>query len=118
MIDLKEYAVIYNNKIGMGYILSEDISIEKFINPIEIEVGSEIIQPNAETTLSGYFNIKPAKYLGMIENEMIFYLGDENNLFEKRKFFLSLIRLSNTRIFSMFSHNAGRDYNLVNKKWK
>ena len=118
-LNIKDYEVIYNGKLGMGYILPEDVMIENFINPIPVSIGgSEIIQPSTETSLLGYFNIAPALYIGMIGNEMIFYLGNQTDLFGEKKFYLSLVKLSETRIFSMFTHKGGRDFNLVNSTWK
>jgi hypothetical protein len=91
-LNIKDYEVIYNGKLGMGYILPEDVMIENFINPIPVSIGgSEIIQPSTETSLLGYFNIAPALYIGMIGNEMIFYLGNQTDLFgEKNIIYLSL----------------------------
>lgn len=118
-MNIQNYHIIYNNKIGMGYILPEEIKIENFISQVPVSIGNtEIIQPNSNTTLLGYFNIKPALYLGMINNEMIFYLGNQIDLFGEKKYYLSLVKLSETRIFSMFAHNSGRDFNLVNGTWK
>jgi hypothetical protein len=54
----------------------------------------------------------------MIGNEMIFYLGNQTDLFGEKKYYLSLVKLSETRIFSMFTHKGGRDFNLVNSTWK
>ena len=118
MNTLSEYEVIYNNKIGMGYILPPSVNINDHLQAVPVTVGSETIQPNTETTLSGYFNILPALYVGMRENEMIFFLGNEEDLFESKNYYLGMIKLTEKRIFSMFSHRAGRDFNFVNNMWK
>ncbi|MCT2563972.1 hypothetical protein [Chryseobacterium herbae] len=118
MENLSQYSVIYSNKMGMGYIIPDPIDINSFINRIPVKIGNETIQPQAKTTLIGYFDISPAMYIGMLENEMIFYLGDTSDLFERKQYFIAIVKVSETRIFSMFSHNAGRDFNLVNNKWK
>lgn len=115
---LQDYSVIYNDKLGMGYILPDTVDINCFIEQKPVEIGDQTIQPNSETTLLGYFDIKPAKYIGMLGNEMIFHLGGTEDLFENKQYYLSLIKVTDIRIFSMFSHKAGRDFNLVNNKWK
>ena len=118
MKTLKEYEVVFKNKAGMGYILPSDVNIEDFIESKPVIIGLETIQPNTETTLYGYFNISPALYLGMLNNEMIFYMGKDSDLFENRKYYIALVKLTETRIFSMFSYGAGRDFNLRNNIWK
>lgn len=115
---LRDYSVIYNDKMGMGYIVPGTIDINIFLEPLPVKIGEEIISPHSETTLLGYFNLKPAMYIGMLNNEMIFYLGETSDLFECKRYYLSIVKLTEKRIFSMFTHKAGRDYNLVNNKWK
>lgn len=118
MYRLKDFSVIYSDKLGMGYIIPEPVDIDSFINPVPVKIGNETIQPQEETTLSGYFDITPAKYVGMFENEMIFYLGCVTDLFSTDHYYLSLLKVTEKRIFSMFSFHAGRDFNLVKNKWK
>ena len=90
--NIKDYEVIYNGKLGMGYILPEDVIIENFTNPIPVSIGgSEIIQPDTKTNLLVHFNISPALYIGMI--------GNQTDLFGEKKYYLSLVKLSETRIF-------------------
>jgi len=115
---MKEFSVIYSNNLGMGYVVPKSIDVNCFVDSIPVSIGGETIYPKEETTLLGYFDINPAMYVGMIANEMVFYLGETNDLFETRHYFISLIKVTETRIFSMFSHHAGRDFNLVNNKWK
>lgn len=102
----------------MGYIVPAEINIEDYVELKPVTIGLKTIQPNTETTLFGYFNISPALYVGMLGNEMIFYLGCDSDLFENRKYYLALVKLTETRIFSMFSYCAGRDFNLRNNIWK
>lgn len=118
MNTLLQYEVIYNHQVGMGYILPPTVDILEHLQAVPVTVGSETIEPNTFTTLSGYFNILPALYVGMRENEMIFYLGNQEDLFEHKKYYLALVKLTENRIFSMFAKGSGRDFNFVNNKWK
>lgn len=118
MKTLADYEIVFSNGAGMGYILPPEININDYVKAVPVTVGLETIQPNTETTLSGFFNVSPALYIGMIGNEMIFYLGNYSNLFESRNYYQALIKLTENRIFSMFSHKAGRDFNLKNNIWK
>ncbi|OJV39614.1 MAG: hypothetical protein BGO29_04510 [Bacteroidales bacterium 36-12] len=117
---LQFYYTVYDNKQGMGYILPPDININDYIVREPVMIAGEIIHPDSLTSLNNYF-IRSCTYIGLNKmniSEMIFYLGmDEYDLFPL-KYYASVLRVNENRIFEMFSNKAGRDFNFVNGNWK
>lgn len=117
-MNLEDHATLYSDKQGMGYIFDNEIDILQFINPVSIAVGTETLIPGCMTDLDQYL-IKKVKYLGLVNNTgMIFFYGSTNNLFQNKYYYGLIYRVTQTRIFEMFSHTGGRDHNFINGKWK
>ncbi len=120
MDQLDNYYTVYSNKQGSGYILPDDVDIHDFILKEPVIIAGETINPETFTTLNNYL-IKPVIYVGlhnMNRAEMIFYYGtSENNLF-RIKYYGSIHRIGENRIFEMFSPNGGRDHIFINGNWK
>jgi len=115
---LDDYKTIFSHGQGMGYIFDNETDINQFINPITITVGTETLTPGCMTDLDNYL-IKKVQYLGTVNyNEMIFLYGTTNSLFESKTYYGSILIVSETRIFEMFSFKGGTDHNFVNGKWK
>lgn len=111
---------IYSHGQGMGYISSTSALPGGFIRDRgeAVSFAPGTITPGTDTDLFGFF-AKPMRYLGIHgDREMIFYIGSTADLFEEKHYWQGMIYCSDTRIFSMYSHNAGRDWNYVNGKWK
>ena len=115
--ELEAHYSLFSKSQGSGYIFDNENEITKYINPVSINVGSESISPGDMTDLDNYLSRK-VKYLGLVNGTgMIFYYGSENNLFPKHYYGL-IFRISQTRIFEMFSNIGGRDHNFINQNWK
>ena len=111
------FAVFGNNQ-GSGYIHKSPEVITEEVKPVPMTITGVKINPGEETTLSDHF-CRPLKYLGMLDdNEMIFLMGTTGDLFETNYYYQSVHRIADGRIFEMFSHGSGRDFNFINGKWK
>jgi hypothetical protein len=117
---LDNYYTVYSHKQGCGYILPDDVDIHDFILSEPVTIAGETIHPEGFTTLNNYLT-KPVRYVGlnnMNRSEMIFYYGmSENDLFPV-KYYGSIHRVTETRIFEMFSFSGGRDHIFINGSWK
>ena len=104
--------VIYSNNMGEGLILN--IGEPLFVKKESVGVAGEILQPETLTTLQGYFKT-PLKFCGTLyENKLLFFIGQQDN-----KLYYQIIHLiAENRLFSMFSHIAGRDFNFIKGRWK
>jgi hypothetical protein len=103
---------------GAGYIHTSREEILKEKRPVDVTVNGEIINPGDKTNLSGHFALQ-MEYCGLLgENEMIFFIGTMNDLFETKYYYQSVHLISDTRIFEMFNTLGGRDFNFINGKWK
>ena len=116
-IELENHYSLFANKQGSGYIFDNETDILNFIHPCTVTLGTEMINPGDLTSLDNYL-LKKVKYLGMVNgNGMILYYGADKNLFPKHYYGLIWI-ISKTRIFEMYSAQAGTDHIFVNGKWK
>lgn len=112
--------VIFSDSQGMGYVSSAAVLPEGFIRDRgeAVNIAGGTLYPGTDSDLMGFFS-RPLRYLGIHkENEMIFYIGSTADLFGEVHFWQRMIYCSRTRIFSMYSNNAGRDWNWVNNQWK
>lgn len=109
---------IYSHGQGMGYVSTTAILPDGFVREETTCFEPGTILPGMSTDLFGFF-AKPMRYMGIHgEHEMIFYIGSTADLFGEHHYWQGMIYCSRTRIFSMYSNNAGRDYNYVKGKWK
>lgn len=110
-----EYTIFSKNQ-GGGYISKDEIIDYRFKKiVVSFEFGT--IQPLIETNLGGFF-CRKLTYLGCDNKELLFHIGTEKNLFETTVYYQSVYKISDTRIFLMYSNIAGRDYNFINGIWK
>jgi hypothetical protein len=113
--------VIFNNKIGQGFILDETDQEADYVNPIPVTINGVLIQPGEMTTMSGYF-LHPVKYVGKFKSsvpELIcFYLGSNTDLEGTKRFYDCYYKITEQRLFKKYAEQSGRDYNLINGIWK
>lgn len=115
---LEDHATIFSHCQGMGYVFDNETDINQFISPISITVGTETLTPGCMTDLDNYL-IKKVQYLGLVDNTgMVFFYGTTNSLFESKSYYGLIYRVTETRIFEMFSFKGGTDHNFINGKWK
>lgn len=101
---------------GSGYIEASKEAVE--VRAEARKLGGEVIAPNTMTTLQGHF-CRELEYLGVRDkNEMIFYIGSDENLYDAKHYFQSVLWVSETRIYEHFKPQSGRDYNFVGGVWK
>ena len=108
--------VIFAAGQGEGLICTEPCNFD----PATIELESENLTPGVYTSL-GELHTAPMRFMGSIPGEpgsLVFHLGDVVNLFGTRSYYAVYHFLSPTRLFRMYAHGSGRDYNWVNGKWK
>lgn len=108
--------ILYECNMGEGIILEENERL--LIRNESPLVAGEILIPGTITSMSGYFN-HPLKFCGVIKkNALVFLIGYDTDLFCKKTYYQVVHLISDTRLFSMFSYDAGRDFNFINGKWK
>jgi hypothetical protein len=112
-----EWALFSKNQ-GSGYISGSQFEMEAVIKKIPETVNLEVIQPGMKTSLSGFF-CRQLEYIGKIgKGELIFYIGNQHDLFLERHYYQSIFKISETRIFEITNPAGGRDYNFIGGKWK
>ena len=109
-------SVVFNHNQGSGYITDSEI-IDPSFKPDAAEFVFGTIQSGELTNMGHFFN-KPLKYMGRKGGELVFLIGNELKPQKIKWFFQSVYLISPTRIFLMYSHASGRDYNWVNGQWK
>lgn len=108
--------VIFSNNMGEGLILKPGENIE-FRKETPLVAGEYLI-PGTFTSMSGYFR-HSLEFCGVInKNGLVFHIGDDTNLFDTKKYYQVVHLISETRVFSMFTFQSGRDFNYVNGRWK
>ena len=112
--------VIFSNKNGLGLILTE-IEIESnYFENETLKVVDEILIPENETTLKDFFT-KKVTYKGTLKNHkncMVFYLGNESNLFDNLKYYSCVYWITENRIVNKYTFLSARDFNWNGKEWK
>ena len=110
--------VVFSKAQGMGYVFDSPDKMEALIKAIPVTLNNKVINPGDLTTLDDYL-IRPIKYIGMIsEQEMVFFIGSVQNLFETKYYYQAIMKVDENRIFEMFSLTAGRDHLFVAGRWK
>lgn len=108
--------IIYRDFQGSGYVTEGDNL--KFYEEIETTIAGILLMPGIDTTMNNYF-IRPLKYLGIAgHNELVFFLKKEIDLFSEKYYYLSVFKITETRIFEMFGDQFGSDHNFINGVWK
>lgn len=112
----KDYEQYLDGSQGLYYKSAERSWEGKLLNKA-IAVAGEIVSPGNKTTLNGFF-CRPIEYLGLEESGYaIFYIGSKQDLFAQENYYEPVLVVSHTRLFKMYSENAGRDFNFINQKW-
>lgn len=107
---------MYSNNGGEGLILTGNQRPD--IRKESITVAGTTLVPGETSDLAGYFSC-PLLFCGIMnKNSLVFLIGFESDLFTDTFYYQVINRISETRLFSMFTPNAGRDFNYINKKWK
>src|SRR5690606_4661192 len=103
--------VMFSHKQGEGLIAgpNDNVVFEKE----SILVGDVTINPGDKTDLLSLFNRKLI-YKGKLDKKAVFYMGDQNCM----HYYQTLLVVSPTRIYMNYSWIGGRDYNLVEGRWK
>ncbi len=102
--------------MGEGIILKDNEPL--IIRAESLAVGNEKLIPGSMTSMAGYFK-HPIEYCGVIKkNTLVFFIGTDEDLFEKRRYYQVVHLINENRLFSMFSNIGGRDFNFINGKWK
>lgn len=109
--------VVFGDKEGEGYLSVDNIIPKRFKKePVTFIFGT--IQPDEMTTVGDYFS-QPLKYIGRYKKELLFFNGVFGGPNDKSFYaYKSIHWINDTRIFRMFSHQSGRDFNWKNNQWK
>lgn len=115
--EIKIETILFSNNQGEGIIhVSKDLDIDK--TPVQITLGNTTFNIGSQIDLDGFFDFKH-EYVGRLsERALVFYCGNEIDLFEERHFFKVINYITPKRIFVMYTYQSGRDYNFVENKWK
>lgn len=109
--------VIFSNRQGSGYTCANDQEIYSVAQKLPIQVNGQTYNPGDKTTLNGFF-CRPLEYIGSVDSEAIFCMGNTEDLFNQVWFYQSVYIISDARIFLIYGNGFGRDYNFINNKWK
>lgn len=109
--------VIFSDRQGSGYTCTNDQEINSIAQKLSIQVNSQTINPGEQTTLNGFF-CRPLEYIGRNETEAIFCMGNTEDLFNQVWYYQSVYIIADKRIYLIYGPNFGRDYNLINGRWK
>lgn len=108
--------ILYSNHGGEGFILKEG-EPKPWRKQKSSVLGIELV-PGVHSDLAGYFN-RPLEYCGIYDdNGLVFFIGSVNDLFGSTYYYQVIHRISETRLFSMFTWQAGRDFNWIGGRWK
>ncbi|MBA4304634.1 MAG: hypothetical protein C0424_10455 [Sphingobacteriaceae bacterium] len=108
--------ILYSCNMGEGLILNEGDPKPWRLEKITV-AGIELV-PGEPSDMAGYFR-HPLVYCGLInEKHMVFYIGSTSDLFGCKYYYQVVMKVDETRLFSMFTFNAGRDFNFIRGRWK
>ena len=112
----KDYELYLDGHQGLYYKSAERSWESRLLNK-SITVAGETVSPGDKTTLSDFF-CRPVEYLGVEDNGYsIFYIGSKNAPSATANYYEPVLIVSDSRLFKMYSRNAGRDFNFINQKW-
>lgn len=110
-------SVIFSNTQGSGYISTTEI-FDDPLSYLPVVIVDEILVPGVYTDVRGYFS-RDLKYIGLKgDNELIFYIGSSRSLFEIKHYWQSLWLISPERLYQVFGHGSGRDFNWIRGEWR
>ena len=109
---------------GQFIIADSKSEIVEMTNKEDVLVGRSILKSGEMTDFDGFFNAGECEYVGYLSKPeksptkvLLFYLGDNADLFEHKHYFQVIQLISEKRIFIMFHDAAGRDFNFIKDKW-
>lgn len=112
--------VIYSNQGGCGLILEGDEKESDFINPASVMLHGQELNPDDLTDLDGMFT-KPIRYAGILKDSeftvMCFHTGDDENLFEFKKYYYTFYWIEENRIANCYSFGSVRDFFWRQNHW-
>lgn len=112
--------LIYSHNQGLGIILDDlEQEIDYFI-PREMLVVDTVLMPGEMTDLFGIYT-EPLRYVGVMKGDekcMVFYLGDDADLFSSRRYYSCFYWISETRILNKYKEGTVRDYQWIDGRWK
>jgi hypothetical protein len=112
--------VIFSNKGGMGLILEGNEKESDYFLNKPILINGITTNPGEFTDLFGLFT-EPLKYVGVLKNDkncMAFYLGEDGDLFETKKYYCCFFWINENRLANKYAENTVRDLNWIDNKWK
>jgi hypothetical protein len=109
---------IFTHGQGSGLIMDESDIETNHLSNESIELHGLLLNHNEYTTLDGLFT-EPLRFAGIYDkNVLCFFLGEEIDIFEKKKYYNCFYYINQNRIAKKYSHNTCRDFNWINGKWK
>lgn len=105
---------------GLGMVLEPNDDDSDFIGTNSYLVNGVLISPGDFTDLFGMFK-EPVQYSGNLlskKNCMVFYLGDDTDLFAAKRYYSCFYYINEKRIANVYKRGTARDFNWINGKWK
>ena len=106
--------------IGNYLVLENEDKAADYINPIEVQLVNETLVPGTKTDLTKFFK-HPIEYAGILKEDprvLMFYLGEDADLFQNKRFYDCYFKITDSRLFKKYNDRTGRDYNFIKGKWK
>lgn len=114
----------YDNSQCVNYYKCDDKKLveDNLDKTREVKVAGLTLKPGCLTDLGGFFS-EPVVFCGVEVSDknhvcMIFYLGDESNIFESWYFYEKIYLITENKIFISTGIRQGRDFNRQNNRWK
>ncbi len=111
---------IYSNNNGEGFSLQAGERLADWVTPKAIEVAGTMLEPGELTNMQGFFD-RQLKYEGILTNSphtLVFCLGTSKDLLSQTTWYATLHRIHSRRLFRMYTHISGRDFNWIRGQWK
>lgn len=106
----------FANGQGCGWITGAKDAVKA--EPVAVELLGKNIDPGQFTDMNAHFG-RPLEYLGTLGGtEMIFYIGEVDDMFMPLHYFQSVWRIGSSRIFESFAPMSGRDFHFIGGVWK
>ena len=105
----------------MGIVLEDTDSEDKYFTPEKIKLANETLVPGEYTNLTNLY-LEPIKYVGTYKIKgstfLIFYLGNDHNLFGNTRYYASWLFLNPFKIANKYTDTSMRDLNFIDNRWK
>lgn len=109
--------VLFSRGNGEGLVMQRTEETE-YIDKVAITMCNEELTPDRLYDVSGLWD-EPYRYCGIMRKDgplptMVFEVTSD--LFQT--YYVTVAKVSEFRVFRMFSRNGGSDFNYKNGKWK